>query len=688
MNFYKSLILIMLFTSFFLNATEFGPNVSKMDGQDLKWEGGAQDYFVMFKTLLKNDNRTQCTPMVNSQCELGDDQNGNPQADACIDQETGSTFELKNNHIPKDAVITDAYLIWMSALPSEKIPDGETDNKVKLSFEGNNEATLSKEITATETAKTLNDNYDFKFAAVENVGKVGVECTSDEDCINHDQLGEGWTCVDLTCATHTVVYTYRADVTDFFKNIYYNSETYNSNVFLGKYTVSQMECTNDPAYLTTSAMVGGWALVLIYSSEKISPKNIYIYDGFESSRFSENIISTSGFKLPGDALVKFTVISAEGDPNLATSSNPDEPLAPAPPEGLSISGEQKFQNGDWLLLWNKCNPAKSEDSNGLSYYYTEVFNSISSNYGWEASEPECIGGEPGQPNPDLLEYTMDVDTFIISSEDSVFESHLEKDSSQLNFKIGTNQDMIYTNLMIIAIDTLSLRYDIPEKQDNPSGRELNYCSCSEKADSICLDRPFYFTIQIENHSENLAENVTVKNELPENVEYIPGSTEIIKTVSGKLGKWEKIPDIDGKFPLEKEYKVMDAMSYCDEKTHECQDSVFIRYKVDISNDLDQFEIIKNTAVINDDSEVLYETNKSIPLKLYQDSSCPSLETCPEPLTENCGPQESEDNSDTGNTGDTGDTGNTGNSGNSGSSNTNEEDDDSNSGESSCSVIII
>lgn len=613
-----------------------GPDVSQIDGKSLKWEEGAWDYFVMFKTLLQNNNRTVCTPSTITTCKLGDDQPGNPQADACVDPSVGSFFELISSQIPSDARIQAAYLTWISGLPSAKVPNGETDNTVTISFE-KNDGTISHtmEVAATDTPRKLGDMQDFSFGAIESINPSNLTCTTDADCTGNAQLGEGWKCITGKCSTHTVVYNYRADVTEFFTEIHkLNTDagiTEDGAGLLGKYTVSNMECTNDPAYLATSGMVGGWSLTFVYTSEKISPKKIYFYDGFEAYRFEEGVISTSGFELPNEAVVRFTMMASEGDPGLATSSNPENPFGGAPAaEGLYISGAQKFPVGEWLQLWNDCNQAKTTDSNNLPFNYTEVYNSISSTYGWEDSFPFCVGGLPGAVDPNILEYAMDVDTFILDAKDPAFAPHLIKGDQFLNFKIGANQDQIYTNLIVVSIDTKSPKFDIPDS------REKNSCTCSKTEDFICSDRPFYFTIRVENWGENIADNVTVQDELPRNVNYIAGSTEMLTTKDGVTGKWEKVEDVSGEFPFKNATKVMDSMYYCDKESLTCADKVMIRFKVKPIDTIQKNEVIENTAVITDNSGIAYYSNSSIPLRLKQ-GDCPALTECPEPPKELCGP---------------------------------------------------
>ncbi|HSW60227.1 MAG TPA: hypothetical protein VLJ60_05475, partial [bacterium] len=132
----KIFIVMIAFFPFFLSAV-IGPNVSTLNGQELKWEDGPYDYFVMFKSLIE-----QVTGETTKQ-------DSNPQADSCIEIDTGSTFILTPEHIPSDAYVERAFLIWIAAHDPEKFHD-QTDNSVTLSFTNSEmtELTLSTEVTS------------------------------------------------------------------------------------------------------------------------------------------------------------------------------------------------------------------------------------------------------------------------------------------------------------------------------------------------------------------------------------------------------------------------------------------------------------------------------------------------------------------------------------------------------------
>ena len=75
-----TLILAATVTAFAYSGTTIGPNVSQLNGKDLQWEAGSFDYFVMFKSLMSNENRNQCTTDGSVGCDLP----GNPEPDTCL----------------------------------------------------------------------------------------------------------------------------------------------------------------------------------------------------------------------------------------------------------------------------------------------------------------------------------------------------------------------------------------------------------------------------------------------------------------------------------------------------------------------------------------------------------------------------------------------------------------------------
>jgi len=583
----KIFILVMFIVPFSLLAV-LGPNVSQANGEELKWEEGAWDYFVMFKSLIKQVTGAATTST------------SNPQADTCIDPNIGSTFTLTSKHVPQDTNIDRAFLIWITG-QSPANYSGPTDNSVNLTFTNSSDSTVttSEEITSSVSGTLLSPG-DFNFAAVSD---------------NMDSTG---------------VFTYRVDVTDFMKNIIDQGAlagiSQSGEALYGDYNVKGMDCNNDQAYITTSGLVGGWWLVFVYTSEHISPKKIYMYDGMDAYRFQEATIDVSGFELPNEAEVRLTMLVAEGDPGLASATN--ESFQPAPPEALSISGQT---NPNFEILWNDCNPPKYTPLN-----YTEVFNSISSSFGWQDEFPTCIGGDPNNIDQNKIEYAMDADTFLLKAKEFPFDSHLLKGDTSFTLKIGANQDQVYTNMLILSVDTKAPKFDIPPNPETPDGREKSYCSCSTDSDAVCFDRPFYFLLKIQNWGENLADNVTLQDTLPPTVDYVEGTTEIATEFKDGLGtNWKAVPDIDGDFPFTNAQEIQAVMGYCDKATQTCEDTVMIRFVVEPKIDLPKHEKIINGAVISDVTTIPYYSNSNIPLRLVN-GECPTIDQCKLPPKMECG----------------------------------------------------
>lgn len=584
----KKIIAVLIVLMPMMAFAAIGPNVSQTNGEELKWEEGAWDYFVMFKSLIDQvTGEVTTTP-------------GNPQADSCLDFNTGSTFTLTSDHVPSDTNIDRAFLIWISAQDPSNF-NGPTDNSVALSFtnSANPAVALSTDVVSSVSGNLFTPpSFDY-------------EAISD----NSDSTG---------------IFTYRVDVTDFMQQIIelgaLNEIPLTGEALYGDYNVKGMDCTRNQAYLTTSGMVGAWALVFVYTSEKISPKKIYFYNGMEAYRFTEGIITVSGFELPNEAEVRLSMIVAEGDPGLASATT--DTFQPAGPEALALKGQSA---ANFELLWNDCNPPKFSPLN-----YTEVYNSISSMYPWNADFPSCIGGDPNSPNPDMLEYAVDADTFLLKAKDFPFSDHLKKGDTQFSLKIGANQDQVYTNLLVVSVDTKAPKFDIPVNPGTPDGREKNYCSCSTDADAVCFDRPFYYLIKIQNWGENIAENVKLQDSLPNTVEYVSGTTEIAKSFKDGVGTdWTKVDDVDGKFPFASAVQVSDLMGYCDKGTFDCPDTVMVRFAVKPKSDIPKHEIIKNSAVLTDAGNIPYNTNSNIALRL-KSGNCPAITACNLPPKSECG----------------------------------------------------
>jgi len=613
----KLLSLLTLFFPLFLFAV-IGQNGISIapDGTLLKWEEGAWDFFIMHKSSLERSPENKAATLD----ENGKEVPGNPQGDTLVDQTIGTTYTLTSKHIPADADVDRAFLVWLADADPDNL-DQPTKNSVTLTFTNSADPTLtiSQEVKSEFQGNIANNNKGvFQYEAVRV--SVPVQLQKEPYC-----PGEK--------AGYTGVYTYRVEVSDFMKKIIAMGEERGmepGEALYGDYNVKGLESSDHCYYMKQSAMVAGWALPFVYTSSNIRAKKIYFYHGLEAYQHKAGEFVVNGFELPDEAIIRLGLVVFEGDPGLARTRVNGIAI---PPEGLSISGHQNLK--DYKLLANSCNPFKTQDSAGNAFNYTEIYNSISSIFGWADETETCIG-DPDNPESTEkpIEYAIDADTFLVDSRFSPFDTMFSKGDMEFGLKIGSNQDQIFTNFLVVSVDTKAPQFDIPD------AREKNYCSCAQEADAVCFDRPFYYTIKVQNWGENFAYDVKVQDTLPSQVEYVPGTTEIATKIDdhGYGTDWEPVPDVNGKFPFTEPRTVADKLKYCDSSTYTCEESVWIRFAVKPKSDLAKNEVIKNSATITSadgaDSYTYY-TNSNIPLRLKK-GTCPAITECELPPKMNCG----------------------------------------------------
>ncbi|HPS30440.1 MAG TPA: hypothetical protein PLZ43_09305 [bacterium] len=577
---YRNLFILLLavyFAPLFLGAKAIGPNVSVYRNEELKWEDGAYGYHVMFKTLLENLKADS----------------GNPQADTCMDEATGSTYTLDASHTPSDAFVARAFLVWSGAVPIAEAND-PTDNEVTLSFVSEDGKITENQVIKGKKAYKVSEAQGFEFDAFKDI---------DEPQFSY--------------------FTYRVDITDFFKSIHDKGRAlgleYDGYSLYGNYTMKDLKCAEDPAYIDKTVMVSGWSIVMIYTSKDISPKKIYLYDGFKSYWYEESEINVTGFEFPTDPEVRITLNTHEGDPNLA-SIYEDDNVTLAGPEGLQVQGDQV----GWLLLSNECNPEAFKTDGLTTLYYTEIYNSISSVYGWNDVVPTCIGGVPPVWDNEKIEYSMDADTFVMdSASDGSYASHFNKGGTRIGLRIGANQDQVITNYMVVSVDTKAPRFDIPGQPEKVACTPANIAVDPLNADSKWCENKLdhVFAIRVQNWGDDITPAVIVKDTIPVGMEYVAGSTEYANKFTTEKGKkkavsWIKIPD-NGGFPLEGGFKVADKINFCgaDSDYLACEDLIMVRFRARVKDETQKNAVIENVASIDTTGFPTYKTNLGLPVKL-------------------------------------------------------------------------
>ncbi|MBQ3368595.1 hypothetical protein IJG44_06775 [bacterium] len=586
------------------------PGVSNGEGQmiggkpAMSWEDGGQDFFVMFNSNLDD------------KIKLSDDEETNPQGDTCLDS---SSFTLNNFHIPEDAIIEKAYLVWMGAVDPTKLND-PTDNKVHLAFKQTKDPNVeyANDILSGEEGKgkKLNTAPSFDFEGIRFKQDVTLGCTKDQ--IENTEMEIGY-------------FTYRVDVTDFFNEIYEINKNAGhqegTGEYYGTYTFSDLDCTDHDAYLCKTTMVSAWSLFFIYRSKNIRPKKIYFYNGLAYVYGKASDIEVSGFELPLNPAVRLTTMIAEGDPSL---TDPNVETL----EGIFLRGQNATSS---YKLNNKCNPITST--------YVEVYNSKSSIVNWDPDADkdnliQCIeGGVEDSESHTKYNFGVDVDTFRLDSEKEInLQEHLEKGNTSMNIKLSVNQDAIFTNYMVLSVDIKGSDFDIPDED------EKYFCACPASdpnaKDYYCpyvnKSKEFYYLVKVQNWGKDETKAVTISDELDAQLDYVPGTTEYATKFNDKGDgtNWMVIPDKDGnKFPLSGSgFKLADKMMPCDKNS--CPNKILVRYKVRPKTGIAKNYVFSNIALIKDEkSETPYKTNTSYPLKL-KPGNC--VAECDSPTAEMCG----------------------------------------------------
>jgi len=607
-----------LFVVFFCTALSGVIHGNMIGGDPYEhWEDGGQDFFVMFNSNIDN------------KLDLSGEDTDNPQGDTCVDE---SLFTLTDFHIPEDAIIEKAYLVWMGAVDPAKF-DQPTDNSVKLKFiqESEFHPVIHEEtVTAGTTGKLLTDTGSFEFESLYFQDDVKNGCSESEsgETVEGQYLG---------------YFTYRVDVTAFFDEIQkvnFDEAKPEQGMYYGTYSFSDLDCTEHDNYRCNNKMMSGWALVLIYRSKYMQNKKLYLYNGFSYISADVSTASVNGFELPKYPFVRLSAMTANG---VTGAYSVD-----LPPEAIFLQGEGSTSR---FRLSNDCNPMMDG--------FVEVFNSRSSITNWDHEKDyeliQCVSGKDNKE----VGFGLDVDTFLLDAARNInLQEHLKKGNESMEIRFSVNEDELFSNFMVLSVDNKGANFDIPPEASDPAkskynfplDREKHFCGCPSTDDGKVSDyycetvnsrREFYYFIKVQNWGDEDVEDVIVIDELDKNLEYIPGTAEMATYYNEKMDiftDWQNIPDKEkGVFPLSGAgYKVAAKMRPCDQKEWTCIDTVLIRYKVKPKAGIAKNYTFRNTALIKDKkSDEPYKTNQSYPLKLNP-TSCEIDTTCPTPTREMCG----------------------------------------------------
>lgn len=561
-------IIISMFCS--LVFASFGPEVSKYNGKELKWIDEPVNYAVMFKSNLDKDY-------------------------SCLNNSKGSIYTLDTSHIPGDAHVERAFLIWTGTVHNDKtaLPP---DNEVQLNFNSTDDQ-ISLSQTVTGSDYKLTDANRFEFSSVRDSG------------------------------FNTSYYIYRTDVTDFFQSLHEKGRDpgleYDGYSIFGDYSVSGLNCFSNKDY--PEATLSDWSVVLIYSSTQIAPNNVHIYDNFQHLRNEYLESELTGFDLNRDPKVKMTFINHLG--TLGVPSLPDFNTGERVSEGIWVQGD----HDSWLSLEDECNIFHGDQNNFETLNYTDIFNSISSVFGWTDRESICIGGKPQTPDNKNIEKNIEADTFFMNaSTNGSYATHFDLGTKAIKLKYGANVDDVLTDLVIVSTD----QKKPPNLHYYPEREHVACTPCAEKGDYWCeSDLEYTFVIRLKNYGERIAEDIAIKTSIPEGMEYVKNSTEYsnsmypMNEIDGDKylysNKWTSIPDgKDGEFPLKDETVVLKEL--VPDNTNDMVQphlALFVRYRATLKKGRLKSMVIESGAEIGIKGSSKMHTNSGIPLRLrFNDSS--------------------------------------------------------------------
>jgi|GEM_PF-1493515 len=390
-------------------------------------------------------------------------------------------------------------------------------------------------------------------------------------------------------------YTNRVDVTEFMQT-HHVTEGGDLN---GYYKFSDYQGYAGAPYIWNTMAMGGWSLIIVYSSPTANPKRIFYYTNFDYTSNNQLVQNPSGFQVPEDAEAKVTLFISEGDyplwgmcygmedMNSPTLNTGDFTGTPAEicSDYLGINyTEGLFFNGE--ILDDGCFPdAPSQEITTGLYTPTgpnseNVYNSTV-NTNLHPSEGACR----------INTYSIDLDTFDVSN-------YLNFGDTEANVTMSLGSDFIFTNYIILSIDTKLPDFDIPGEPEKRASVPTG--------ESLYPGQEFTYYIDVQNNGEDVAVNVKVKDDLPSQVHYVPDSTYVVDP----NGTRTHVPDpASGVPPCYTGIPISDSMNPDPSKRYTVEIGVKLKT---LAEGITKETIIDNVAeIIAGDGDV-YFTNGGIP----------------------------------------------------------------------------
>ncbi len=266
-------------------------------------------------------------------------------------------------------------------------------------------------------------------------------------------------------------FTYRVDITEILREHYNSGKPLN-----GEYTLAGYTGYADEPYKLRQVALAGWSLFLVYSNPEGASKRIYYYTDFRFIRDDEVVLLPSGFEVPQDPEAKLTLFLGEGDQAIAGMGS-----------GMNHN-ERLLFNG--TVLMDPCNDADNA-------YNSTVNTNI------KADEEPCR----------INQYSIDLDTFFISN-------LLQYGDTDAEIVMSLGQDQVFTNYIILSIDTKRPDFDIPNLPEKSAS--------VTPGDALIPEEEFTYYIYVQNTGADVATGVKVRDDLPSFVSYRPGTTVVVE----------------------------------------------------------------------------------------------------------------------------------------------------------------
>ena len=177
------------------------------------------------------------------------------------------------------------------------------------------------------------------------------------------------------------------------------------------YTVTELNMYSSYSHCQSQTMLGGWALMVIFSDDDEDFRVLNVYEGFQSFQHNSVTLIPNNFKLPSNPSGKHAHITWEGDDTLGTDG-----------EYLSFEGN---------LLTDSNNPSNNQ------------FNSYSNVQGGFNS------------------YGVDIDEYDISA-------YLVEGATQVSTTYSAGQDLVLLSAEIVSVSNIPVA-DLSVTTSNPTG---------------------------------------------------------------------------------------------------------------------------------------------------------------------------------------------------------------------------